>query len=132
MKKHGVMPSAIRGSWEALPFLITQDMISRSREMLEEARRLEDDPDVRRRVHFLEDGLRHLESTRRLLILADEKTRPEGTTMEEIRDSYQNLQRLRRKLTERHVIWGDVLNWVEKHWKIKTSLESAGVGAMDA
>jgi len=124
VKRHGVTPSAIRGSWEALPFLVTEEMIARSREMLEEARRLEDDPDVRRRIDFLEDGLRHLEATRRLLILADEKTRPKGTTVEEIRESYQELQRLRRELTERHVIWGDAVNWVEKHWKIKTSLES--------
>ena len=62
VKRHGVTPSAIRGSWEALPFLVTEEMIARSREMLEEARRLEDDPDVRRRIDFLEDGLRHLEA----------------------------------------------------------------------
>ena len=62
VKGHGVTPSAIRGSWDALPYLVTEQMIARSREMLDEARKLEDDPDVRRRIDFLEDGLRHLEA----------------------------------------------------------------------
>jgi len=124
-RRHGVTPSAIRGSWEAIPYLITEERLSEARKMLDEAKEKEDDPAVKDRIEFLEDGLRHLEATRDLLLVADEKTRPPGTTRQQIQRMFTDLQQMRRRMTERHVIWGDLLNWVEKHWKIKTSLESA-------
>jgi len=58
--------------------------------------------EVGRRIQFLEDGLTHLEATRRLLLEADEETRHDGVTEEQIRKMYEDLQELRRKLTKHH------------------------------
>ena len=100
-----------------LPYLYTDAVLTPAFRILDEAARAAqgDDAMVQARVRFLRDGLVHLEQTRDAIALVYDEDRPSAISEADIAARLAALQALRAELTPRHVVWGEVANWVELH-----------------
>ena len=76
---------------------------------------------VQARVRFLRDGLVHLEQTRDAIALVYDEDRPSAISEADIAARLAALQALRAELTPRHVVWGEVANWVELHRGVRSA-----------
>lgn len=108
--------STLNGGWYILPYLMTDEVIGEAESILDRADRLVagDDEEVRARIEFLRDGLRHIVLTREVVRLGYEKSRPPGTTKEEYIRLRERLDAFRKELSARHVIWIGTLNEMEE------------------
>lgn len=122
-EEHDLGRSGSRAGWLVLPYLYTDDVMTPAFKILDEAARAAENEDamVRERIRFLRDGLVHLERTRDVIALVYGVRRPEGMTKTDIARRISELQELRAKLSPRHVVWGEVANWMELRRGIKSA-----------
>jgi len=122
-EEYGLGANGSRAGWLALPYLYTNDILAPAFRILDEAERVvqDEDPMVQARIQFLRDGLIHLERTRDVVALVYGVTSPEGMTKEGIAQRVRELQDLRAELTPRHVLWGEVANWMEIRRKVRSA-----------
>ena len=117
IKKHELeqYSRGMRLSWYLLPFIYTDDVLAKSRAILDRADKQAGGADryVTARLRFLRDGLDHLQCTRDLVVLGIPHIRPPGTTVEDFRAKRKELMEMRRKLSPTHAVWGDFLNYTE-------------------
>ena len=106
-----------------LPYLYTDAVLTPAFRILDEAARAAqgDDAMVQARVRFLRDGLVHLEQTRDAIALVYDEDRPSAISEADIAARLAALQALRAELTPRHVVWGEVANWVELHRGVRSA-----------
>lgn len=101
--------------WQVIPYLYTDEVLNKGHAILDQAdkRAGNDDPLVNQRIEFLRDGLVHLKLTRDVLQLGYLKKRTS-----EQQDQYQaisnELMQMRKTLTPKHVIWGEIEYGFEK------------------
>ena len=121
--EHGFDTSPLRSGWLVLPYLYTDAVLTPAFRILDEAARAAqgDDAMVQARVRFLRDGLVHLEQTRDVIALVYDKDRPAAISEADIAARLAALQALRAELTPRHVVWGEVANWVELHRGVRSA-----------
>lgn len=113
--------STLNGGWYILPYLMTDDVLGDAEAILDRAERLAaGDEEVRARIAFLRDGLRHIEMTREVVRYGYVKSRPPGATKEEFIRMRQQLDAFRVELSSRHVIWRGTLNEFEQMRSIPT------------
>jgi hypothetical protein len=107
-RKHKVHPHPLNGSYEALHYLYPDSVLAPAINLLNQADlAAKNDPaDVKERIRFLRDGLRHVAQTRDTIWLAFELKRKKKVQAEFDRE-YKKLVDLRRELSLRHVVWGD-------------------------
>ncbi|MBN2309555.1 MAG: DUF4838 domain-containing protein, partial [Candidatus Hydrogenedentes bacterium] len=122
-EEHDLGTSGSRAWWRALPFLYTDEILAPAHDMLDAAARAaqNDDAMVQARIQFFRDGLVHLERTRDVMALVYGVTRPESMTDEEVAGHIAALQGLRAELTPRHVVWGEVANWMELRRRVQSA-----------
>lgn len=115
--------SGSRSGWLALPYLYTDGLTTPAFKILDEAQRAaqNEDPIVQERIRFLRDGLVHLERTRDVIFVAYDETRPSTVSKQEAAKRIMELQKLRAELTPRHVVWGEVANWMEARRGVKSA-----------
>ncbi|MEA3365191.1 MAG: hypothetical protein U9Q79_06070, partial [Candidatus Hydrogenedentes bacterium] len=121
-EEHG-LGAGSRSGWLVLPYLYTDEIMTPAFKILDEAQRSAQNEDamVRERIRFLRDGLVHLERTRDVISLVYGVTHPEGITKKDIARRIRELQDLRAELTPRHVVWGEVANWMEARRGVKSA-----------
>ncbi len=122
-EEHGLGTSGSRTGWTTLPYLYPDDVLAPAYQILDDAAHgaQDDDPVVQARIQFLRDGLVHLQRTRDVIALVYGVNRPEGTSQEDIAQRVKELQGLRAELTPRHVVWGEVANWMELRRKVRSA-----------
>lgn len=124
-RTEGFPRQGLRGSWYVIPYLYTDELLDQARAILKRAEQMarDDDEYVKARIQFLWDGLEHLELTREVIRYGYEKTRPEGATLDEFRALREKLNKMRKELTTRHVIWGPQADAQEETRGIPTTEE---------
>ncbi|MEF3302093.1 DUF4838 domain-containing protein [Paenibacillus sp. GYB003] len=122
VKQYGLPSSPLNSGWYTLPYLYTDPVMQEAYAILDRAdlAAANEEDEVRARIAFLRDGLRHLELTREVVRYGYEKTRPAGATLERFRSLSEELDRYRKAISQRHVIWYDVLKAEEKERHIPT------------
>ncbi len=118
---YGVPLHPITGSYPALQYLYTDDVIHDARSILDRAEALaQDDEDiVHERIAFLRDGLRHVELTRDLVSIGYEGA-PDDDASAAFGKMREELERFRADASERHVVWAPVLAAYEARRQIPT------------
>lgn len=122
-EEHELGNSGSRSGWLVLPYLYTDDIMTPAFQILDEAERAAENSDavVMERIQFLRDGLVHLERTRDVIFIAYDETRPKTVSKRDAAKRIMELQDLRAQLTPRHVVWGEVANWMEARRGIKSA-----------
>lgn len=122
VKQYDLPGSPLNSGWYTLPYLYTDQVMREAYAFLDQAdlAAANDEAEVRERIAFLREGLRHLEMTREVVRYGYEKTRPAGATMEQFRRMSEELDRYRKEISARHVIWYDALKASEKQRNIPT------------
>jgi len=115
-RKHKLPSHPLQGSWRVLPYLYKDDVIDKAFDILNKADELnrQDDETVRARIRFLRDGLVHLRLVRDLVALVYGRRSPGADGRKIIASKMADLQKLRARLTARHVVWGEVANRIER------------------
>ena len=126
-RQYNMNPHPIASSWPILPALYTDDLLGEAETILAraEAAVADDAPEFAARVAFLRDGLEHLRLTRDTVALADPRFRPQGATQADFAEASASLQEFRRKVTMRHVVWGEAVNNYEVGRRLPTGLVEA-------
>jgi hypothetical protein len=122
-EEHDLGTFGSRAWWRSLPFLYSDDIMTPAFQILDEAERSAENSDavVKQRIQFLRDGLVHLERTRDVILVAYDETRPSTVSKKDAAKRIMELQKLRAELTPRHVVWGEVANWMEARRGIKSA-----------
>lgn len=122
VKQHDLPRSPLNSGWYTLPYLYTDEVMGEAHSILDRAELAAagDESEVRERISFLRDGLRHLEMTRDVVRYGYEKTRPSDATQEQFQRMSEELDRYRKELSQRHVIWYDALKSSELRRNIPT------------
>ena len=122
-EEHGFSISPLRSGWLVLPYLYPDAVVTPAFKILDEAARVAegDEALVQARVRFLRDGLVHLEQTRDAIALVYDEDRPARISDADLAARLAGLQALRAELTPRHVVWGEVANWVEFHRGVRSA-----------
>lgn len=122
VRQYGLPGSPLNSGWYTLPYLYTDQVLNEAYAILDRADRAaeNEEEDARKRIAFLRDGLQHLKLTREVVRYGYEKTRPAGTTPEQFQSMSEELDRYRKEISERHVIWYDALKASEKQRNIPT------------
>lgn len=125
-KEHGFSSMFARGSWYIMPYLYTDEVLSKARAILDQAELLviHDEKYVHQRIEFLRDGLKYLEITREVIRYGAEESRPAGATLDDFRELVRQRHELRDDLSTRHVIWGDFLSLNEEKRKLPTTVNT--------
>jgi hypothetical protein len=107
-RKNKVHPHPLNGSYEALHYLYPDSILAPAISILNQAdvAAANDPAEVKERIRFLRDGLRHVAQSRDTIWLAFELKRKKKVQAEFDRE-YKKLVDLRRELSLRHVVWGD-------------------------
>lgn len=119
--KYDLPRSTLNGGWYILPYLMTDDVLGEAEAILDKAELLvAEDEEVRARIAFLRDGLRHVALTREVVRNGYEKSRPPGATKDGFIRLRMELEAFRKELSARHVIWLGTLNEMEEMRAIPT------------
>ncbi|RKN81950.1 DUF4838 domain-containing protein [Paenibacillus ginsengarvi] len=109
-RAHGLTLEPIVGSYEILPYLYTDTVLTQARAILDQAEALATgDAEALARIGFFRDGLRNLELTRDVVEYGYERTRPAEATWAEFVQRLQQLEAFRKESASRHVVWADTL-----------------------
>jgi hypothetical protein len=103
-----LIPSALGGSFKALYLIYTDPVMAKGYEILDRATlaAANDSQEVRDRILFLRDGLRHAQQAGKTIKLGyDMQTNP--TLETQFLAEYGKLRTMRRSFTFRHITWGD-------------------------
>jgi len=94
-----------------LPYLYKDELLAEAIAILDRAERLADsDPtSVQDRIAFLRDGLEFLRLTRDTVDFIWAESRPEGITERDVEQKIKELSARGDELSERHVMWGDIV-----------------------
>lgn len=119
-REHDLAIHPLTGSWRVLPYLYTDEVLAPAMALLEEAAHAagdgEDAAEVKQRIEFLREGLRHLVASRDLVALAyeiEELPRAEAKArLPELEQRAREFLALGRALTPRHVVSGEVVHYV--------------------
>lgn len=104
-RQHGLPTHPLLGSWEALPHLYNEDVLTEADTILKDAAKLAaNDLEASERVQFLKDGLRFLRATRDLIATAQK-----AEEHEDLQRRIAELRALNLELSPQHVVWGDVV-----------------------
>lgn len=129
VRKHGISPNAMIGSFEIMPYLYTDEVLEKAGGFLDEAERLAgggDSAQIQQRINFLRGGLAELKAVRDIMetIL---KLRQQGKASDagqnadkQLRMQRENLYRLRQELTPTHAVWGEMGYALENKYHIPT------------
>lgn len=122
-EEHDLGTFGSRVWWRSLPFLYSDDITTPAFQILDDAQRSAQNEDamVQERIRFLRDGLVHLERTRDVIFVAYDETRPSTVSKKDAAKRIMELQELRAELTPRHVVWGEIANWMEARRGIKSA-----------
>lgn len=140
LRSRGLETNPFWGSWSILPYLYTDSRLREARQILDRTDRMIEPMNAmaRKRLQFLRDGLRHLELSRDVAELADSKIRPAVQGPKTLRRQEESFKRLvvrvknmRSDLTQRHVVWGDVIAWHEEWRKVKLGDRYSDAWAID-
>jgi len=117
VRDHGINPGITKGSIEALAYLYPDSVIEPAREILQQARTdAAGEVEVLARISFLAEGLTELETVRDTLVLGkQDRTGPAFIA------KAGELLDLRKELTGRHAVWGEVAYWREQAFNLPTS-----------
>jgi hypothetical protein len=107
VKKHKVHPHPLNGSFKVLQYLYTDEVMAPAFALLDKADQAAqtDSSEVRDRIQFLRDGLRHTVVTRQAIELGYEAKKKKGMRTQWLA-KVKELENLRRDLSFRHVVWG--------------------------
>ncbi|MGD7707860.1 DUF4838 domain-containing protein [Microlunatus sp. Y2014] len=118
VREHGIHPGITKGSIEALAYLYGDDVVQPAAEILQQARAdAAGDVDALGRISFLADGLTELTAVRDTLVLG--KQDPDSA---EFQTAAGELLELRKELTSRHAVYGEVAYWREQAFDQPTSI----------
>ncbi len=100
----------MRFPWRVLPYAYGEDALLPAERLLKTAmvRARQEDPLVRARIQFLQDGLKHLRLTRDVVAMANDRGPKPFVRTPATEQALDQLYKLRNELTLRHVVWGDV------------------------
>ncbi|HWL52868.1 MAG TPA: DUF4838 domain-containing protein [Chthoniobacteraceae bacterium] len=119
VRQYNLHPLVLKGSWDAIPFLYTDDVLAGANAILDRAREAaaNDPAEVAGRVRFLADGLAHLKLHAEVIRLGQiDDTSPQFV------EKADELRKLRRALTLRQVLWGEMLYRLEAKRGVPTFL----------
>ncbi|RKN86361.1 DUF4838 domain-containing protein [Paenibacillus ginsengarvi] len=120
-REKGFSYSSYLGSYYILPYLYTDTVLGNARAFLDQAEQLATgDDEALARIAFLRDGLQHLELLREVVRYGYEKTRPADATWEQFDLLRQQLETFRQNISDRHVVWGGVLDAFEENRNLPT------------
>ena len=101
----------LAGGWRVLPYLYRDDLLADALAILDRAdERAADDPDiVRERIVFFRDGLEFLRLTRDTVALIWAEKLPDNMSDADVERKIRELKSRGDELSERHVVWGDIV-----------------------
>ncbi len=136
VKEKGISFNPRLGSYWIMPYLYTDEVISKGEALLDEAAGLLTRPQEREalaRVGFLRDGLLNLRMVRDLVQAAAElKAEPQKALKQaNFNHKVGELHTLRQRFSRNHVVWGELLYILEDKLRIPTRPENLQKEAPD-
>lgn len=127
--RHGFGRSILTGSFRGIPYLYEDEILNPAEQLLKEAYELAaadvENPEVRKRVEFLQSGLQEFRLTRDILKLGYAiKEEGKKEWLPEFQKMEKQLHALRTQLTLTHALWAESVYTNEVRRKIPTSSAS--------
>jgi hypothetical protein len=110
VKKHKVHPHPLNGSFKALEYMYPDSSVEPAFKLLDQADEMakNDIQEVKDRIQFLRDGLKHMVLTRDVITLGYKlQKNKDKELITEFTNKSEQLRQMRGEFSLRHVVWGD-------------------------